>query len=88
MQEPNEQELRALAGILEVPILKDLLRSIFAEQRVDEMSQCLKLSLADDHPRAMIAAARSEAFSEVVGILEAFSEQYGKPEGPEEEEKD
>jgi hypothetical protein len=88
MERPQESELLALSTILSNPVLKELLRSIFAERQVACIKYCQEHTIAAEHHRATIEAGMADAFGMVTSILDDFIEQYGKPEGPEEEEKE
>jgi hypothetical protein len=87
MERPQDSELMALSGVLANPVLKELLRSIFAEQAVACFKDCKEHALANEPHLSVLGAARGEAFLDVTPILEQFVEKYGRPEGPEEKEE-
>jgi hypothetical protein len=88
MEQPQESELLALSGMLSIPILKELFKSIFAEQQVAAMQDCNEFTLSDERHKATCAASRADAFGDVTKILDEFVELYGHKEGPEEEDKE
>jgi hypothetical protein len=52
----------------------DILRELFDMEAQGEMSECVHHTMNREEKRALVAAARAEAFTDVVGILEGFAE--------------
>jgi hypothetical protein len=85
VERPQGNELLALAGLLDQPALKELLRSIFAEEQVACMKFCNDCVLAGDVQGATKAAARGDAFGDACGILQNFVYVHVNPEEPDSE---